>query len=167
MQQRKAHLQCKCSWHTHTGSLVTHAAPSRSPDKPWHVARGRNNDEKTSSLCTCFSLLFFFSFLSDMEMLKNMAFKFLHVARFCLTISCTDSLAIFLTTAIWCDFKGAWWCNPISRHISKCPLQNSCGAGWVGWGGCPGSPGALNSSTDGLLECKEPPENACQLAVGP
>ena len=30
MQRRKAHLQCKCSWHTHTGSLVTHAAPSRS-----------------------------------------------------------------------------------------------------------------------------------------
>ena len=30
MQQRKAHLQCKCSWHAHTGTLVTHAAPSRS-----------------------------------------------------------------------------------------------------------------------------------------
>ena len=30
MQQRKAHLQCKCSWHTHTGTLTTHPAPSRS-----------------------------------------------------------------------------------------------------------------------------------------
>ena len=103
MQQRKAHLQCKCSWHTHTGSLVTHAAPSHS-----QTSRGTSPEAGTMTkkllLRVHASPSFFFSFtrLRDAEKHRLQVL----VARFCLTISCIDALAIFLTTAIWCDFKG-------------------------------------------------------------
>ena len=63
---------------THAHRLTRHSCSTFTfTDQPWHVARGRNNDEKSSSPCTCFSLLFFFFLLSDFEMLKNIVFKFL------------------------------------------------------------------------------------------
>ena len=61
-------------------SLTQHLHVHRPAVAPRHVARGRNNDEKTSSPCTCFSLLFFL--LSDFEMLKNIVFKFLLLVFF-------------------------------------------------------------------------------------
>ena len=98
MQQRKAHLQCKCSLHTHTGTLVSHAAPSRS-----QTSSGRSPEAGTMTrklllhVHASLSFFSFFLFLSDIEILKNIVFKFLLLG---LTISCTDALAIFLTTAI-------------------------------------------------------------------
>ena len=83
---------------THAHRLTRHSRSTFTfTDQPWHVARCRNNDEKTSSPCTCFSLLFFFFIrLRDAEKHRLQVL----VARFCLTISCTDALAIFLTTAV-------------------------------------------------------------------
>ena len=73
MQQRKSHLQCKCSWHTHTGSLVIHAAPSRS-----QTSRGTSPEAGTMTKKPLLRVqLLSLFFLSDIELLKDIVFKFL------------------------------------------------------------------------------------------
>ena len=121
---RKAHLQCKCSWHTHThtGSLVSHAAPSRS-----QTSRGTSPEAGTvtkKNLLRVHASLSFFFFLSDFEMLKNIVFK-------CLLVDFVwRSPALTRSRFSWqrrfdVILRGAWGCNLIGRHISKCPMHNS------------------------------------------
>ena len=121
MQQWKAHLQCKCSWHTHTGSLVTHAAPSRS-----QTSRGTSPEAGTMTkklLLRVHASLSFFFLLSDFEMLKN-------ISKFLLLDFVWRSPALTRSRFSWqrrfdVILRGAWGCNSIGRHIFKCPMHNS------------------------------------------
>ena len=60
MLQRKAHLECKCSWHMHTETLVTHAAPSRSQTSRGTLPEAGTMTKKLLRIHASLSLFIFF-----------------------------------------------------------------------------------------------------------
>ena len=69
------------------------------------VARRQRQEQWRKNFFSVYMLLSPFFFFIRLRVAEKHRLQVL-VAQFCLSISCTDALAIFLTTAIWCDFKG-------------------------------------------------------------
>ena len=119
------------------------------------VARRQRQEQWRKNFFSVYMLLSPFFFLSDIEMLKNIVFKFL------LLDFVWRSPALTRSRFSWqrrfnVILRGTWGCNPISRHISKCPMHNSREGAHVRLASC------VNTHADG----GQPPAQEAQAAIG-